>query len=1147
ATRTDMDHIADFSSRGPAGFSPSYTKPEVCAPGVNILSLGLSGGYVRKSGTSMATPFVSGIAALMLEANSSLTPYQLRDALESTAIDLGEQGADNTYGWGRVDAWEAVNANTPLEPSTSFTSGQFQLFGGSLTDDVLVSFPILDPEGDVVGADVLAAGLDISSSASTADFFIITKSTPDPSVCEYRVYVDVDNNTSTGFPVCGTGVDYWLVVNSTSNVLFDANGTVMSSDVAWEVGDHTLWLQPLRAQMGITDIQSPMRFFVQAECKGEVDTAPDRGYGAYPYQIEVGSFAVVWNTSSRVPAPNESVRFELYGWDSAAHAYDILMGSLNTTTNDRGYANASFVCTPTSTGGDALVKVSVEDISVEDTIRWYAAPPAPEPMFTPTLTPSYAVCRDGVLNVSYTLVASDFTPYEHEVALVFGTPVVGYPHVQVNLTPHNGTVSYSLNLNETSLDNDPSFEIYLLNGTVESHDYHVWAGRAVVVEDSTRTLSVLPSFSRSPPHDNTTFLVLTGRLYDDAPLAREVGVDVYWLSEAEVKQLSTSASSWLYPHLKGTERNPSSVSSYTCGLSAVQLEHLQELVEENTSNLKYPVEHTALATNSYGVGTLNLTPPVGAYFGLVVLRDGELEQRAAVLVQDPHLYDNLFASPALPTVDVSVQWYAEYNGSAWNGEPQLTVSVEMYYLNESTLVRVPVVNEPLHLVLSTGEVEDVLTDTWGRARAVFSAPKLDDIVNTTPIDPEGYVGISAWSVGAIVVSNRADESGGMLTATAYGPVQATLSQRRAISGVSYAPSTLVANISWEDERGMPASGVPTVLDVVRKTPARDHVLEVLLSTYINDSGMSHTESVGVEAFGEYSASATTRENTLRGSTTVSDEDGVSVMPVKVVSDIAERYPLNGTFDVHVKVSHLNETPVSSALVYISQSAGHLQTDPAYNSYVAEPPAWSSLDINHTDASGTAVLRLRTPPQDASVAWVIGVSTGEKLFPYAREGTLNASNNIPPVPVHSLNHTVSNVGSATYFNSSLSYDVDGSIVARMWEFGDGISDYGVLAEHSYTDYIWEGGAYQHFGATLSVRDSGGFTNTTHIPVVVYMAGDANGDGVANVLDAALVGLHWNARYGAASYHDGADLNNDDVVNILDAALTGLNWNMNAGGM
>jgi len=46
--------------------------------------------------------------------------------------------------------------------------------------------------------------------------------------------------------------------------------------------------------------------------------------------------------------------------------------------------------------------------------------------------------------------------------------------------------------------------------------------------------------------------------------------------------------------------------------------------------------------------------------------------------------------------------------------------------------------------------------------------------------------------------------------------------------------------------------------------------------------------------------------------------------------------------------------------------------------------------------------------------------------------------------------------------------------------------------------------------LTVVDNSGANNSTTLPVNVYMQGDANGDGVSNILDAALVGLNWNRR-------------------------------------
>jgi len=102
----------------------------------------------------------------------------------------------------------------------------------------------------------------------------------------------------------------------------------------------------------------------------------------------------------------------------------------------------------------------------------------------------------------------------------------------------------------------------------------------------------------------------------------------------------------------------------------------------------------------------------------------------------------------------------------------------------------------------------------------------------------------------------------------------------------------------------------------------------------------------------------------------------------------------------------------------------------------------------------------------------------------------------------------------------------------------------IAAHQYDSYVWNGSGYEPFVATLIVDYSNASSDSFYAEVLVFMAGDANGDGVANILDAALVGLHWNACYGSVEYHDGADLNNDDVVNILDAALVGLGWNERA---
>jgi len=98
------DNLADFSSRGPTlGLT---VKPDILAPGVDITSSMPGGGYESKSGTSMSTPHVAGVAALLRQHyDGTPSPQLIKDALMYTAKDLGytvyEQGS------GRVDlAWE---------------------------------------------------------------------------------------------------------------------------------------------------------------------------------------------------------------------------------------------------------------------------------------------------------------------------------------------------------------------------------------------------------------------------------------------------------------------------------------------------------------------------------------------------------------------------------------------------------------------------------------------------------------------------------------------------------------------------------------------------------------------------------------------------------------------------------------------------------------------------------------------------------------------------------------------------------------------------------------------------------------------------------------------------------------------------------
>jgi serine protease AprX len=96
-------YLAHFSSRGPT--HPGDIKPDIVSPGVTITAAqaNTTAGYATFSGTSMATPFVAGAAALALQAAPGWSPTDVQMAMEGTAEDYGPAGKDPDWGAGAID------------------------------------------------------------------------------------------------------------------------------------------------------------------------------------------------------------------------------------------------------------------------------------------------------------------------------------------------------------------------------------------------------------------------------------------------------------------------------------------------------------------------------------------------------------------------------------------------------------------------------------------------------------------------------------------------------------------------------------------------------------------------------------------------------------------------------------------------------------------------------------------------------------------------------------------------------------------------------------------------------------------------------------------------------------------------------------
>jgi subtilisin family serine protease len=122
AATDDSDQHAYFSDYGP--------EIEIAAPGVDIYSTlwayPNNHTYGYKLGTSMSTPQVAGVAALLWSACPQLTSAEIRSVIQDTAKDLGATGWDPKYGYGRIDARKAVRAAGP--PPTLAVSAEQMVF-----------------------------------------------------------------------------------------------------------------------------------------------------------------------------------------------------------------------------------------------------------------------------------------------------------------------------------------------------------------------------------------------------------------------------------------------------------------------------------------------------------------------------------------------------------------------------------------------------------------------------------------------------------------------------------------------------------------------------------------------------------------------------------------------------------------------------------------------------------------------------------------------------------------------------------------------------------------------------------------------------------------------------------------------------------
>lgn len=233
------NNLASFSLQGPSPYG-GVLKPDVSAPGVNIRSSVPGSSYDGTySGTSMAGPHVCGTAALILQANSSLTVDQVENIIRNTATARTDsqfpQSPNNGYGYGVINAYMAV---------TSVTTGIGQI-KGYVTHDGQDTAPPTLTETPVTDA---FAGMDIPITVNAQD---------DVSIKTVELqYVHNTGDAWTTIAAAQTDGDYKGGDYSATIPAADVTGT--SLYYRWRVvdyGDHEVFsdTHTITIHSGITD------------------------------------------------------------------------------------------------------------------------------------------------------------------------------------------------------------------------------------------------------------------------------------------------------------------------------------------------------------------------------------------------------------------------------------------------------------------------------------------------------------------------------------------------------------------------------------------------------------------------------------------------------------------------------------------------------------------------------------------------------------------------------------------------------------------------------------------------------------------------------------------------------------------------------
>ncbi len=217
-----MSVAAVDSSGNKASFSQYNSQVEIAAPGVGVMSTLPGNTYAAWNGTSMATPHVAGVAALVWSHYPSCTSAQIRQAMNKSAEDKGSAGRDNSYGHGIVKAkamYDMLASGCdvgPIDPPPPPPPP------GELTKGVTVSNLTANTGDELMYTMTVPSGatdlaFNMSGGSGDADLYVRFGAAPTTATYDCRPYASGNNETcSFAVPSAGT---YYVMVRAYSSFL----------------------------------------------------------------------------------------------------------------------------------------------------------------------------------------------------------------------------------------------------------------------------------------------------------------------------------------------------------------------------------------------------------------------------------------------------------------------------------------------------------------------------------------------------------------------------------------------------------------------------------------------------------------------------------------------------------------------------------------------------------------------------------------------------------------------------------------------------------------------------------------------------------------------------------------------------------------